>query len=285
MRSFISAAAVILGLLLTAVAIPGLWLDRNVVREDGFVALAAPLGTDARFQEKMAAATVASLDVEQLVPVPLQPAAQELLNASVQSLAGLPGYSRAWEETLSRSHRLSFAAGEASTSPGQNQVTSLTLDVSPLVGLVTNAIGSGVGQAVEAPGQVLIHIGESEHRLAIERLTLYAPLAYPLAAAASVAFLLGLLAARRRWLVLLGTGAGMLVLAAVWTLGIGLGQGVVLGRTSGNEVADLFASEFMTAATADFSKWVQWFAIAGAALLAVAILLKLFSRRRHRPGA
>ncbi|MEE2568190.1 hypothetical protein V1638_02095 [Pseudarthrobacter sp. J64] len=281
MRSFTSAVAVILGLLLGAVAVPAMWLDRNIVQEDGFVRLAAPLGTNPEFQEQLAAATVSSLDLEQFVPEPLQPVVQQLLDSAVQSLSGLPGYAEAWEETLRRSHRLSFA--DPSALPAEaGPATSLTLDVAPLVGLVTTAIGGGLGLDVEAPEQTLVNVGEADQRQIIERITTFAPLGYPLAVGAVVAFLLGLLAARRRWTVLLGTGAGLLVLAAVWTVGAGLAEGAVLGRASGNEVAELFKNEFAAAASASFAEWVQWVLIAGSGLLAVALLVRIFSGRRRR---
>ena len=47
MRTFVSAVAGILGLLLSAVAVPAIWVERNVVQEDGFVELSGPLGQDA----------------------------------------------------------------------------------------------------------------------------------------------------------------------------------------------------------------------------------------------
>ncbi|NUS36675.1 MAG: hypothetical protein HOQ04_09525, partial [Pseudarthrobacter sp.] len=62
MRTFVSAVATLLGLLLAAVAVPAVWVDRTIVREDGFVRLAAPLGKDSEFQKKLAAAAVGTID-------------------------------------------------------------------------------------------------------------------------------------------------------------------------------------------------------------------------------
>jgi hypothetical protein len=62
LRTFVSAVAAILGLLLSAVAVPAIWADRNLVQEDGFVALAAPLGNDTEFQQRLALATVGTID-------------------------------------------------------------------------------------------------------------------------------------------------------------------------------------------------------------------------------
>jgi hypothetical protein len=61
-RTFVSAVATVLGVLLAAVAVPAIWLDRSIVQEDGFVGLAAPLGKNAEFQQQLAAAAVGTID-------------------------------------------------------------------------------------------------------------------------------------------------------------------------------------------------------------------------------
>ena len=62
MRTFVSAVATVLGVLLAAVAVPAIWLDRNLVQEDGFVELAAPLGKNPEFQQQLATAAVGTID-------------------------------------------------------------------------------------------------------------------------------------------------------------------------------------------------------------------------------
>ncbi len=54
MRTLVAAIMVLLALVLTAVAVPAIWADRHVVQEDGFVAMAAPLGSDTAFQQALA---------------------------------------------------------------------------------------------------------------------------------------------------------------------------------------------------------------------------------------
>ena len=66
MRTFVSAVAVLIGLAMAAVAVPAMWVDRNIVQEDGFVALTAPLGKDPAFQQRLAAAAVNSFSSDQI---------------------------------------------------------------------------------------------------------------------------------------------------------------------------------------------------------------------------
>ena len=284
MRSFVSAAAVILGLLLAAVALPAIWVDRNIVQEDGFVSLAAPLGKDAVFQQRLASAAVGSLDPEGQIPEPLANLVQPILDSAATSLTTMPGYPAAWEETLRKSHRLNFAAaGEA--TPEDAPSTSLTLDVAPLVGLLTQQISEATNVPLEAPDQTLIDIGQPSQRQLADQASAYAPIGYALAAGSGIALLLALIAARRRWTVLVGTGAGALVLAAVWKLGSDAAALAVGGTASGDEVADLFKSEFIAASSDRFGQWILATVIAGAVLIVAGVTLRVAAAAGRPQGS
>ncbi|MBT2531985.1 hypothetical protein J7E83_07575 [Arthrobacter sp. ISL-48] len=280
MRTFVSAVAVILGVLLSAVAVPAIWLDRNVVQEDGFVALAAPLGKDGAFQQRLAASAVGTIDTG-AIPQALAGLVQPVLEAAAGSLAGLPGYQAAWEETLRRSHRLSFA-DPRTLPPEANSTTSLTLDVAPLVALGVQEISRASGLQLDAPNQTLINIGQSSQRQLVERLSAYAPMGYILAIAAGVAFALALLSARRRWAVLFSAGVAGLLLAGLWTSGSQLAGDAVRGAASGNGVADMFKNEFVAAASHNFSTWIQATAITSGVLLVAGVVIRIASPGRRR---
>lgn len=280
MRTFVSAAAVLIGLLMAAVAVPAVWVDRNIVQEDGFVALTSPLGKDPSFQQRLAAAAVGSLGSGDQIPEALTELVRPVLEKAAQSLTGLPGYPDAWAETLRKSHRLSFA-GPGSLPPADG-ATSLTLDVAPLVGLVAQQISDATTVPLQAPDQVLIHIGQSNQRQLIDRVAAYAPMGSAVALGAGIAFVLAFVAARRRWTVLAGTGAGALVLAGAWKLaGDAVGRAVA-GTSSGNEVAEIFKREFVAASTASFDQWTLAAAVAGGALLVTGIVVRAVSGRRRR---
>lgn len=277
MRTFVSAVATVLGVLLAAVAVPAIWLDRNIVQEDGFVDLAAPLGQNSEFQQQLAAAAVGTIDTS-AVPGFLADLVQPVLEDAAASLSGLPGYPAAWEETLRKSHRLSFPQpGEEATA---GSTSSLTLDVAPLVALGTEEISRNTRIPMDPPGETLITVGQPEQREWTERLATYAPVGYMLAAGAGIAFLLALVAARRRPAVLVGAGLGGLLLAALWAAGAQLGSAAALATDTGNEVANLFRNEFVAAANSDFTAWTVAAAIIGAVLLLVGIVAGIASRKR-----
>lgn len=282
MRTLVSAIAVLIGLCLAAVAVPAVWVDRNIVREDGFVALTGPLGKDPTFQKRLADATVSNVASGDQIPDFLMALAQPVLDAVAGSLTDLPGYPAAWTETLRRSHRLTFA--DPTTLPPEVDATTLTLDIAPLVGLLAKQISDATALPVEAPDQVLLNIGETSQRQVIDTTAAYAPMGYALAIGAGIAMVIAFVAARRRRSVLAWAGAGVLLVAGLWKLGSDAVAGAVTSTSSGDAVAETFKNEFVAAATASFDQWILAAAVAGAAGLGVALVARLLSGRTARPA-
>lgn len=279
LRTFVSAVAVVLGVLLSALAVPAIWLDRNVVQEDGFVALAAPLGQDAEFQQRLAAAAVGTIDMG-AIPDALAGLVAPVLEAAAGSLTELPGYPAAWEETLRKSHRLSFA-GPAALPAGPDSPSSLTLDVAPLVALAMGELARTTGLPLTAPKETLINVGEPEQRQLVERVSAYAPLGYPLAIGAGIAFALALVSARRRWTVVFSVGLAALALAALWGAGSQLAREALLGTASGNGLAEMFKDAFVAAASSSFQSWIGGAAMTGGVLVAAALVIRIASPGRR----
>jgi len=279
-RTFISALATVLGILLASVAVPAMWVDRNIIQEDGFVRLAAPLGTNAEFQKKLAGAAVRTIDTGS-VPGALSGLVDSVLEKAAESLTQLPGYPAAWEETLRRSHRLNFAS-PAGESSGNAPASSLTLDVAPLVALGSEEISRATRLPLNPPDQTLINVGQPAQREWAERLATYAPMGYIAAIGSGIAFLLALVAARRRWTVLFVAGLGGLALAGLWSLGLQLGSARAGATDTGNAVANMFRDEFVGAAAADFQSWIAATAVTGGVLAAAGIVTLFASRKRVR---
>jgi hypothetical protein len=279
LRTFVSAVAVMVGLLLAAVAVPAIWVDQNIVQEEGFVRLASPLGKNPEFQRRLASAAVASFNPAGQIPDFMADGMAPVLEAAAGSLTGLPGYPAAWEETLRKSHRLSFA-DPGSLPPEAGASTSLTLDVAPLLGLLTRQLSETTGVPLDAPDETLISIGQSGHRELIANLSAYAPMGYAMAAGSGLAFVLALVAARRRWLIFLVAGVGGFFLAALWKLGSDFASAAVSAMQPGNSVAELFQQELVNASAASFGQWINTSFWTAGFLLLAGIVLAIFRGRR-----
>lgn len=298
MRTLFSAFAGIAAVVLCFVAVPGLWLDRNVVSEDGFVQMVSPLGSDAQFQEQLAEATAQTVLDDASLGQGLAELAGPLVQQAAENLTEHPGYQQAWEETLQRSHELTFPGGDGtgggpnntgvpdsasgSSSPGAQPSgggATITLDIAPLVTLAAEEAAEAVGTEVPSPGQVLIDVGGA-NQTGIEMVQNYADLAVPFAIAAAVAFVLAMLIARRRSTTLVLVGIGVAIAAGLWKLGAEYVVRQLAASQDANELAGLFKAYFARVAESGFNEWIVAGAGAGAVMILVGLIARIFAGSR-----
>lgn len=283
LRTFVSAVGVILAVLLTAVAVPAAWVDQNIVKEEGFVAIAGTLGSDPEFQSRLAAAAVGTFESSVDLPGPLQSLAAGALRNAATGMQSWSDYPQAWEETVRNSHRLNF--GTAAPADESAASTALVLDIGPLVRLIRDHFAEATRIRLDVPAESLVSLGEPSHRQLVERVAAFAPLWWLAAAGALVSALLALAAARRRSLALVFLGLGGLALAALWTVGADLAGGMIGSLASANGVAELFKNEFLTTARDGFGQWVGIAAVVSGAVLVAGVIAAVVSGRQGSRSA
>ncbi|MHA7153774.1 hypothetical protein [Arthrobacter sp. TMN-50] len=226
MRTIGSAIFALIALVLAGATLPGVWIDRNIVQADGFVELAGPLGADPDFQAQLTSA----LADEAIANVGLPPAVagiiEPLIADAAANVTALPGYPAAWDESLRRSHDLSFPT-DASLSTGVESPQPLRLDLAPVVALVIQAVGSGFGMEVPVPEQTLVEVGSPAHQASLGQLTAVSGLWPGLAIGAGVSALLALALAHRRGTTLALLGLGTAVLGGLYWAGVGAVPGIL----------------------------------------------------------
>lgn len=283
LRTFVSALGVILAVLLAGVAVPAAWVDQNIVKEEGFVAIAGSLGSDPEFQSRLAAAAVGTFESSVDLPGPIQSLAADALRNAATGMQSWSDYPQAWEETVRNSHRLNF--GTATPAEESAASTALVLDIGPLVRLIRDHFAEATRIRLDVPAESLVSLGEPSHRQLVERMAAFAPLWWIAAAGALVSALLALAAARRRSLALVFLGLGGLALAALWTAGADLAGGMIGSLASANGVAELFKNEFLTAARNGFGQWVSIAAVVSGAVLVGGVIAAMVSGRRGSRSA
>jgi hypothetical protein len=273
MRTLFAALAALLAVLLTAVAVPAIWLDRNVVSSSGFVALASPLGAGDDFRTALADTTAKAVTANLKVPPTLLAVVQPVIASSTKALTEDPAYPAAWQDVLRRSHELTVErAGDSDDG------SALILDVAPMLNLVVDKVAAELGQQVSMPQEVLITLGGPGQRETIAQVVRFAPLFYWLGAAAVLSFVLALLIARRRSTTAALLGIGLASVAVVWKLTMDQVVTRVVAKSTGNPVAEIFKNDLVTAASAAFQPWIVT-TLVFAALLAIAGTLgRIFAR-------
>ena len=281
MRTFVSAIAVIFALLLTGIAVPMAWTDANIVREDGFVALTSSIGKDQAFQARLAATAVASLESKINLPAPVEQLGATFLKDAATAMSTWPEYPQAWNETVRRSHQLNFAGN---TGPGNSSSgTALVLDVGPLVKLAADRLHAAAGLPIPTPDSTLINIGGPAQRQQVDAIAAYAPMWWVPGLGAVLLFALGLLAAKRRGLLLLFAGLGLAAVAALWQVATTVLKAAGDAGLGGTATGGLFARELVAASVDNFAGWITiaWIA---AGVLALLGLIGVIFPRKGRPS-
>lgn len=272
MRTVLSALSVLLAVVLTAAAVPSLWIERNVVDEGGFVSLLSPLRSDNGFQTALGSSLATTVVSASHIPDALQQPATQLVKGIVNGLSTDPGFPAAWDDTLRESHRLNFSPGTASTS-------AFTLQLRPLAAVLLNRLGSSLGVPLGDAPSIEVPVGTSQQRSWLSAIQDAGNLALPLSVGAVLAFVLGLLFARRREVALGWAGLGLLLVAAVLGAGAFLGSMLAGGQGGGGSVATVFASRVGPLFADSFMPWAAAVAIVGAVFLLVALVVGAVGRR------
>lgn len=278
MRTVLSALSVLLAVVLAAVAVPALWLDRNVVDESGFVHLLGPMGSDKDIQSTL----VSNLDAAVLssagVPDALKPIAQQGVDAVAKGLVSDPGFPQAWSDTLRATHQVNFSADRASAN-------AFELELRPLADLLARKLGASLNANISGPPSLTVQVGTAQQRSWLTNAQDLARLGIPLAFGAVLALVLGLLFARRRGVALAWAGLGLLVVAALFQGADGLIPAAGSAQGNSGSMSSTFGARAAELAAANFESWILALAVCGAVLLVVGAVLGAVRRRRRRAEA
>lgn len=273
MRTVLSALSVLLAVVLTAVAVPALWLDRNLVDESGFVQLLSPMSGGKQLQSTL----ISNLDTAVLsdasIPSVLRPVAQQAVQGLATSLVSDPGFPQAWKDTLRASHQINF-------SPDKASANAFELELRPMAALMAKRVGSSLNVNIPGPSTLQVQVGTAQQRSWLTGAQDLAALSLPLTLGAVLAFALGLLFARQRGVALAWAGIGVLLIAALYQGGVGLVPAVASAQGSAGSMSSTFGARAAELAAGNFETWILALAIGGAVLLVLGVVLAAVRRRR-----
>lgn len=275
MRTASSALLVIVALLLAAVAGPSLWIQRNVVDQAGFVALAGPLGENKEFQAGLSAMVAAQSTASLNLPPQLKELAVAVVSSAAQGIYSAPGYGQAWTETLSRSHALTFAAAGNDSIEGDVQ-----LDISPLVAMVAASVSQDLGVTLPTPENIVISVEQQDVARLLPGATMVGGWSGWLVFITVALVVVAVIVARRRSLTVIMAGVGLAVVALLWLLLSGFVETFLAQLTVGPEVAQQIAVELGALARSSWQDGINaTFSIAG--VVTVGGVVALMVKRRH----
>ncbi|MDO9378177.1 MAG: hypothetical protein Q7T56_04935 [Nocardioidaceae bacterium] len=273
MRAVLAFVLGLVALVLTSVATPALWLERNVVDETGYVSLVDPLGRDAEFQDTLASTLTDAVLARADLPSSVDGTARPVMLQVAQNLTRLPGYADAWTETNRRSHDLVFDASQGDVS----------IDVAPLAQLLVEESTGRLGVDVPVPSTLPVAVAGERERQAVDQVATLDPRATYLAGAAALLAVLCVAVARRRSTAVLWLGVGTIVVAGLLKAVAAVALPVLATRGGSSALGEQVLDLLRRAAGDSFDGWLLALGGLGAVLLVLGMISRVVGRR-HQPA-
>lgn len=214
MRGAVSALLLVVGLALVGVAVPALWIDRHVVETERWTEAVAPLIAEESVQDQVAEALAAPISDRLSLPDVLEGG---LLSAT-RTVVATDGFGQVWTEAVRLSHQHAVE-GLRDEGTGVNLVEDgVMVDRAALVEALRPRLAeAGVPFADRIPdgeGSVVLALGP-EADVAVEVVRLADRYATPVAVAAALLLLGGILVARRPARAATVAGVGVVAVAGL----------------------------------------------------------------------
>ena len=211
LRDLLSVLLLTAATLLGALWLPGAWIERNVVDQEGFLAITQPLAEDATLQRSLTDSAVDEALDHELVPGFVSDRATPLLQEQASKVTGTEAYTEVWDRAMVELHGALFTPG---ASP-------LDVDLLPLIDSLLTGVEDTLPliDDLPRPGEASVTLASIPDVPLLHRATVLDPWAHRTGPIALGLAVLAVLVAghRRLMLTLAGIGA-VLAGLATWLL-------------------------------------------------------------------
>lgn len=211
LRDLLSVLLLTAATLLGALWLPGAWIERNVVDQEGFLSITQPLAEDATLQRSLTDSAVDEALDHELVPGVVADRATPLLQEQASKVTGTEAYTEVWDRAMVELHGALFTPG---ASP-------LDVDLLPLIDSLLTGVEDTLPliDDLPRPGEASVTLASIPDVPLLHRATVLDPWAHRTGPIALGLAVLAVLVAghRRLMLTLAGIGA-VLAGLATWLL-------------------------------------------------------------------
>ncbi|TNC49720.1 hypothetical protein [Mumia zhuanghuii] len=271
MRAFVSFLLGLGALVMAAVAVPGLWVERNVVDESGYVALASSLEDDAAFRTELATTVSQGVMRGAGIDGVGRDLAEPVVRRVALGMTELSGFDTAWTEVNRESHRINVTDIPPAELDGR-----LGIDLTPLGTLVADNVNERLGTNLRAPEGLVVTVGTPEQRETLDRVRDAAAWSWAVLGLALVLAVAAVVTARRRGTALIALGIGLVAMAVVQQVLAANGSEVVVDQVV--ERAGLgraLMEQLRAAVVASYGRWMLVLGAVGAVLAAVGAVVRV----------
>ncbi len=264
-RGLLAALGVLGAIFATAVAVPALWAERNIIDESGYVELVSPLAADSDFQGELSNVLGDQLTRNLDAPAPVREAVQLVIEKVAAKVAELEGYQAAWDKSQRRTHRLLLDSSAADKTRG--------IDIGPLGELVIARVNELSPLALEAPESIVVPVDRVDPHV-VQTLRELPLKAYAASVLAVLLALGSLAAARSRARALAWLGFGLVLVAGALKVAV---DEVAPTALQTGELSARLQEIVIGTVTASFDGWLLVLGAVGVLAAVAGFALGLFS--------
>ena len=211
LRDLLSVLLLTAATLLGALWLPGAWIERNVVDQEGFLSITQPLAEDATLQRSLTDSAVDEALDHELVPGFVSDRATPLLQEQASKVTGTEAYTEVWDRAMVELHGALFTPG---ASP-------LDVDLLPLIDSLLTGVEDTLPliDDLPRPGEASVTLASIPDVPLLHRATVLDPWAHrAVPIALGLAVLAVLVAGHRRLMLTLAGIGAVLAGLATWLL-------------------------------------------------------------------
>lgn len=283
-RAVISTIVFLIAAVLTVPSVLAYWAHTNVDNTEKYVAAIAPLADDPDVQQavsdQLSDAVVKKLQLSSVFETAVRSLVEQLSGALMKSEA----FDKAWVKANTRAQKAIISALEGENSAVTVQGQDVVLDLTGLTdevksGLVERGLGIASNLTVPA-GSLEVRLFSAQTLKAMQAsYKLFNPVAGWLVFAVAGLYLLSLLVARSRGVVLAATGV-VVSLSALVIAGLILLGGMAFTRQFSGQPFQVAADAYYNALTASLAQWWPIMLFVGLGLAVLGGIWAFFSHRR-----
>lgn len=280
MRSVFAGMSAIVATVALALALPVGWVAQHVADEDGYVAFSTDLVDDPEFRGEIVQAVTDDIVQRAGVSEAFAPAVRSALKSASAGVVETPAFRTTFAEAQRQTHRAIFG-DVADMPPGMEADDRVVIDLAPVAQTIIDAATADLPVSIETPGQLMVAVGGSDERQAVDAIDRMPRQATLLISVAAIAAALSLLAARRSSSMLAWLGVGAMAAAGLArVLSMGVLSSLLDSSAAPSALAARAQQLLADAALTSLDEWLFITVVAGGIAFALGLLSRATSGTR-----
>lgn len=276
-RSILAGLAGLASVLAIAATVPVGWVAHHVADENGYVTFTSDLVADPAIRSDVVQIVTDDVVERTGVSDGFAPGVRTAVQSAAATVVDSAVFRDAFADAQRQSHRALFGGAEAPV--GLEDSDQVLIDLAPAAQTIVDSVTGEMPVVIDAPDQLLVAVGGSEARRAVEAVDRTPQQTALGTGVAAIAAGLSLLLARRRTTMFAWLGAGTVAaMGAVHLIASGAVPAALGASETSSDLAGRVQQRLADAALSSLDEWLFVAAVLGAAAVLIGLVARAVAR-------